>query len=93
MALDLKLNASVQLRKIPASIWHRLARLLEKKHTTVLVVTPFALVRGAAWRVRVASNLGLKELAQPPSELLPRRHFTLLRSPATVAEEAVAQTG
>jgi hypothetical protein len=77
IALDLKLNPTAQLRKIPSSVWHRFKRLLEQTHAAVLVVTPAPLVSGAACRVRVESRLGVDALRQPPAP--ERLRFTLLR--------------
>lgn len=93
VVLDLKLNALSQLRKISASIWHRLGRLMERNRVTVMAVTPFPLVSGVACRVRVESKLGLEELSYEPLELLSRLQFTPLRLPTSVAEEVEAQTG
>jgi hypothetical protein len=93
VVLDLKLSPATQLRKISSSTWYRFARLLEHNRTTVLVVTPFELVSGAACRVRVESALGLDELSRPPSELVSRLRFTLTRATAWTIEDRDAQTG
>jgi hypothetical protein len=93
VVLDLKLNSTAQLRKIPSSTWYRFGRLLEEKRTTVLVVTPDPLVTGAACRVRVESRLGLETLARPPQELLSQLRFTVLRSMASAGEDQAAQAG
>ena len=49
--LDLKLNPEAQLRKIPATVWHRLQRLSERTSTVCVIFTPRPLV--TATRVRV----------------------------------------
>jgi len=91
--LDLKLNATAQLRKISSSTWYRHARLLEQNQTTVLIVTPFQLVSGAGCRVRVESGLGIDALSRMPGELLPQLRFTLLRSLRAAGDEPAAVAG
>ena len=44
VVLLLTLNAVVELRKIPATAWHRLQMLAEKSAVTVLVFSPYAQV-------------------------------------------------
>ncbi len=84
--IDLKLNPAAQLRKIPSSVWHRFRRLQEQNGTTVLVVTPTQLIGGAHCRVRVASQLNLSALTQPPT----LETFELLRAPD---EDAAQKAG
>jgi len=91
IVLDLKLNPAAQLRKIPATTWYRFARLLEQTRATVLVVTPFSLVGGAACRARIESELGPDALDQSPTGLLSRLRFTLSRSTAAGDVERVSQ--
>lgn len=79
VALDLKLNPVAQLRRIPASVWHRLARVAEHHDTTLLVVTPMALVGGVAVRVAVRGGLDFQALEAPPESLPDRLEFELLR--------------
>lgn len=93
VVLDLKLNPAAQLRKISSSAWYRYARLLEQNRTTVLVVTPFQLVSGAACRVQVGSGLGIEALSRAPGDLLSKLKFTLIRSATIVGESRPAQTG
>lgn len=91
VVLDLKLNPVAQLRKISSSVWYRCARLLEQNRTTVLVVTPFQLVSGAACRVQIGNALGIDALSCAPGDLRSQLQFTLLRSSA--GEAGRAQTG
>jgi hypothetical protein len=91
LALDLKLNPVRELRKITASIWFRYARLLEQNQTTVLVVTPQALVSVAAYRLSIESRLGMEALWQSRAELLSGLRFTLLR--AEIDGSVAAQSG
>ena len=93
VVLDLKLNPAVQLRKIPANVWHRFRRLQEQNGTTALVVTPTQLVGGAHCRVRMESGLGLDALTDPPEVVLARLQFELLRGAESEEGEAVHQTG
>ncbi len=85
--IDLKLNTAAELRKIPSTTWYRFARLIENRQTTVLVVTPFQLVAGAACRASVESKLGVDALAQSPREIAARLRFDLLRSAAMSGED------
>jgi hypothetical protein len=91
VVLDLKLNPLNQLRKIPASTWHRYGRLLEQSHATVLVIAPIELVTRAACRVRLHGGLGLEALSQSPTELLLQLRFTMLRGPVVVGDESAAK--
>ncbi len=49
--LDLKLNSAAQLRKIPANVWYRLQRLIEKTATVCVVFTPQILVSSTRRRL------------------------------------------
>lgn len=93
VVMDLKLNPVAQLRRISSSTWYRYARLLELNQTTVLVVTPFQLVSGAGYRVRVEGELGIDALSRSPSNILSRLRFTLLRSAGAAGGEQAAQAG
>ena len=91
--LDLKLNPAGQLRKISGSVWHRYGRLIEQNRATVLVVTPFQFVSGAACRVRLESRLGLDALSKSPGSLIDELRFTLLRSATASGHEPAVQAG
>lgn len=90
VALDLKLNPVAQLRKIPSSVWHRLARVAEHHDTTLLVVTPMALVGGVAVRVAVRGGLDFHALEAPPESLADRLEFELLRQAVNWADDSAA---
>ena len=79
VAIDLKLNPIAQLRRVSASVWHRFSRLAEQHGTTVLVITPFAMVGGAAARVEVAAGLDPESEIEGPGMILARLQFQLLR--------------
>ncbi|MFM7101872.1 MAG: hypothetical protein ACKO3N_11960 [Verrucomicrobiota bacterium] len=90
VALDLKLNPPAQLRRIASSVWHRLARVAEHQGTTLLVVTPTALVGGVAVRVAVRGGLDFRALEAPPELLPDRLEFALLRQALPGAGDAPA---
>jgi hypothetical protein len=54
--LDLKLNPESQLRKIPATTWYRLQRLIEKTATVFVIFTPCLLVKAIRQRVSLPGN-------------------------------------
>jgi hypothetical protein len=93
VVIDLKLNPVAQLRRIPPTTWYRFARLIEHHQTTVLVVTPFQLVSGAACRVGIESKLGLESLSQPLSEVVKRLRFNLMRAVSAAGEEPSEKVG
>lgn len=88
LVLDLKLNPAGQLRRIPSSTWYRFSRLQEQNPCTVLVVTPFPLVGGAACRVRVAAGLGAEDTGLAPGQLPGRLRFHLVDQAGAEAEPA-----
>jgi len=53
--LDLKLSPESHLRKIPATIWYRLQRLIEKTSTVFVIFTPCLLVKATRQRVVLSS--------------------------------------
>lgn len=89
--LDLKLNPVAQLRKIPSSVWHRFSRIAGHQGTTLLVITPFAMVGGVTIRVRARAGLDLDALALTREERLDRLAFELLRAPGLEAAPAPLQ--
>ena len=82
VAIDLKFNPLTELRRVSASVWHRFSRLAEQHGPTVLVITPFAMVGGAAARVEVAAKLDPQAHADGPEAILGRLQFQLLRQEA-----------
>lgn len=58
--LDLQMNPMPQLRRIPASTWYRLQRLMEQTAATFVAITPRVLVPCASLRMRMESrwNIG-----------------------------------
>jgi len=92
VVIDLKLNPVAQLRRISGSVWHRFSRLAEHHGTTVVVMTPFALVGGAAARVSVAMArpLGSLDATVGPEDILRGLRFSLLRQEANAWEPGAA---
>lgn len=80
VVIDLKLNPPGQLRQVPASVWHRFGRITEHQGTTVLVVTPVAMVGGVAVRVEAQAGLDLATLRGTPAQGRARLRFALVRS-------------
>jgi hypothetical protein len=77
--LLLTLNPPSELRKIPATGWHRLQMLAEKSAVTVLVFSPQAQVGCARLRVSVGGSFPLKKLHRCRSELLPSLNLQVER--------------
>jgi hypothetical protein len=78
--VDLRLSAAQELRRIPSSAWYRLQRLIKRRACACLVITPFALVASAQWRVALESQFGLGDLRRSPDELAAELKVGLLRS-------------
>ncbi len=71
LILDLQALPPAQLRRIPASTWHRFHRMAEQGNTALAILTPQPMIEGA--RVRIA--------AETPGtlEAMTRRRHLLLR--------------
>ena len=69
--LLLTLNPPAELRRIPATAWHRLQMLAEKSAVTVLVFSSQAQVGCARLRLAVGGAFPLTKLHRCRSELLP----------------------
>jgi hypothetical protein len=67
--LDLKLNPEVQLRRIPATTWYRLQRLVEVTPTICVALTPHPLIAPAQTRISLKSDFSLPDLERDASEL------------------------
>lgn len=77
--LLLTLNPSAELRRIPATAWHRLQMLAEKSAVTVLVFSNQAQVGCARLRVSAGGVFPLAKLHRCRSELLPSLKFQVER--------------
>jgi len=69
--LLLTLNPVTELRRIPATVWHRLQVLSEKSAVTVLVFSPLAQVGCARLRLSVGGAFPLDKLHQNRARLIP----------------------
>jgi hypothetical protein len=68
--LDLKLNPDNELRKIPATSWYRLQRLVESTATVCVALTPQPMIAPAQTRIILQSDFSLDDLERDASELL-----------------------
>jgi hypothetical protein len=80
IVLDLKLNPENQLRKIPATNWHRLQRLAENANAVCVTLTPRPLVAAAQTRVVLQSDFSLDDLQRDAAELLRELQWELAGS-------------
>jgi hypothetical protein len=78
--LDLKINPAAQLRRIPATTWYRWQRIIERRSTTLLVVTPWPMVCRAKARLTLTSHFTLESLEREPEELLAELRVALIAS-------------
>ena len=93
--LDLQLNPSTQLRKIPSSTWYRLQRIVEVSSAIFVVFTPQAMVGCAQVRLNLQSRFALNALEKPENELLQKLKVELSQHRLHIGqpEERVAQAG
>jgi hypothetical protein len=68
--LDIAINPEAQLRKVPATTWYRLQRLIEETSTVCIVFTPGVMVSPARDRIFLHSRFSLECLEQDQDELL-----------------------
>ncbi len=68
--LDLQTAPLRDLRRIPASTWHRFQRLVERSGTAVVVLTPQPMVEAARVRIALRGRWNLSALRRPRVELL-----------------------
>lgn len=90
VVLDLKLNPLAQLKKVPSSVWHRFGRIAEHNGTTLLVVTPFAMVGSTALRVEVQADLKVDDLVEGRSTALKRLRIRVMRAAEEQREDQAA---
>jgi hypothetical protein len=63
--LDLEMLPMSQLRRIPASTWHRFQRILEPTATVLMVLTPQPVTEGAASRMAIHTRFSLDAMHLP----------------------------
>jgi hypothetical protein len=94
VVLDLAGCAVAQLRRIPATTWHRFGRLVEHHGATLVVMAPEALVSSPAYRVRLRSRITLESVQDGPVATALKIRCELERSPAAASgAEGEAGTG
>ena len=71
LVLLLTLNPAKELRRIPATAWHRLQMLAEKSAVTLLAFTPQAQIGCARLRLSVQGSFPLARLQAVRSDLMP----------------------
>jgi hypothetical protein len=77
--LLLTLNAAGELRRLPASAWHRLQMLAEKSAVTLLAFTPEAQIGCARLRLSVGGAFPLDRLHVCRDELIPALNIHIER--------------
>lgn len=82
LLLDLRLNPAAQLRKIPATAWYRLQRILEHRATALFAITPQPLIVCAHTRLTLVGRYSLAALDQSRESFLPQLQLRVEREPA-----------
>jgi len=93
--LDLRMNPSAQLCKIPSSIWYRLQRVVESTAAALLVLTPRAMVGSAEVRLNLQNRFDLTSLQKTERELLDELRIEISRNRLQVesTEQPLAAAG
>jgi hypothetical protein len=89
VVLDLVLNASDELRKIPQPSWYRLQRLVETAPTAFLVLTRASIISSAQLKLSLNNAWTLADLEQ--DHLTARLKILVKR--AQGGRQAIAETG
>ncbi|MDA1278356.1 MAG: hypothetical protein O2960_30550 [Verrucomicrobia bacterium] len=76
--LDLAMNPVRELRKVTASHWYRLQRIIERTSAALLVVTPCAMVSSAQTRLSLNSRFALGDLGRLAAELSAQLNIKLV---------------
>jgi len=90
VVLDLVLNASSELRKIPQTSWYRLQRLVETAPTAFLVLTRASIISSAQLKLSLDNAWTLADLDQ--KDLLTARLKILVKR-AQGGRQAIARAG
>jgi len=67
--LDLVLNSTEELRKIPQTNWYRLQRLVELIPTACLMLTPYEMVASAQVKLVLENSWNLETLQNAISQI------------------------
>lgn len=70
VVLDLQIVPLRQLRRIPASTWHRFQRVIAESPTVLTILTPGPMVEGAPCRIAVRLSPPLRALNELRTSLL-----------------------
>ena len=87
--LDLVLNSTDELRKIPQTSWYRLQRLVEPMPTAFLVLTRHSMISSAQWKLLLENNWKLRDLQR--DDCLAEVNFQVIRAHA--GRQQMAETG
>ena len=79
VVLDLRSIPPEETRKVPATSWYRLQRVVEPTATAFVVLTRQPLVSGARPRLMLTARFGLNAFDCRQKELLGRLHVELVR--------------
>jgi hypothetical protein len=79
LILDLILNPSEELRKIPQTTWYRLQRLVEESSTAFLVLTRHSMVASAQLKIVLENSWRLETFEE--ENAISRLRFCVQRSP------------
>jgi hypothetical protein len=88
VVLDLVLNASEELRKIPQTSWYRLQRLVEAAPTAFLVLTRRSIISSAKLKLALENSWTLDDLEQ--DELTSRLQVLVKRAQSGLQQIAGA---
>lgn len=94
VVLDLVLNPTTELRRLPQNNWYRLQRLVEPAPTAFLVLTAQPMISSAQWKLALENRWSLPQLEEPAAELIPELQFHARRiQPNEWREEEIARAG
>jgi hypothetical protein len=91
--LDLQTAPVRELRKVPASTWHRFQRVIETESVVFVVLTPQPMVEGTSSRIALEGGFSLDDRHEPRGVLRGRVEAKIFERGATVqAFEAFARS-
>ena len=97
VVFDLRLSPANEIARIPTTSWYRLQRIVELTATTLLVLTPRPLVKGAKVRLSLESRFTLDALMETEEELLSQLKIKLVQRRSLTAspqeQELIAEVG
>ncbi len=91
--LDLTLNSSAELQRVPGSTWHRLAHAAQARGVACLALTPCPLISSASARLELEHRFDVDALDERRGQLLPLLRCRWLRRREAVFGELVALAG